>query len=59
MIKAYNLSITFNEEHQALDDLNVHIHRGEFAFLVGPSGAGKSTFLKMITKEMSVFRFCC
>ncbi|MBA7567437.1 Cell division ATP-binding protein FtsE [subsurface metagenome] len=33
---------------QALRDINIHIKKGEFIFLVGPTGAGKSTFLKLI-----------
>lgn len=35
----------------ALKNLNIHIERGEFIFLVGPSGAGKSTLIKLIFKE--------
>ena len=31
-----------------LEDVNLHIHRGQFAALVGPSGAGKTTLLKLI-----------
>lgn len=33
---------------QALRDINVHIRKSEFVFLVGPTGAGKSTFLQLI-----------
>ncbi|WP_166355119.1 ABC transporter ATP-binding protein [Phytoactinopolyspora limicola] len=33
---------------QAVHDLNLEIHRGEFLCLLGPSGCGKSTTLRMI-----------
>ncbi len=31
-----------------LEDINIHLHHGQFAALVGPSGAGKTTLLKLI-----------
>ena len=31
-----------------LEEINLHLHAGQFAALVGPSGAGKTTLLKLI-----------
>jgi NitT/TauT family transport system ATP-binding protein len=33
----------------ALDGLNMHVKKGEFAAVVGPSGCGKSTLMKLAT----------
>ena len=35
----------------ALDDVTVHVDKGEFAFLIGPSGSGKSTVLRLLLRE--------
>ncbi len=32
----------------AVENINLHMHRGQFAGLVGPSGAGKTTILRLI-----------
>ena len=39
---------TFGTKFQAIKDLSLTIHDGEFLILVGPSGCGKSTALRMI-----------
>ena len=39
---------TFGNNFQAIKDLSLTIHDGEFLTLVGPSGCGKSTALRMI-----------
>lgn len=36
----------------ALNDIDVHIDKGEFVYIVGPSGAGKSTFIKLLNREV-------
>lgn len=51
MIQIYNVSKKYPNEVKALNDITLHIKKGEFVFLVGPSGAGKSTLTKLICRE--------
>ena len=51
MIEFQSVYKTYDTGSHALNDVNLHIDDGEFAFIVGSSGAGKSTFLKLIMRE--------
>lgn len=51
MIKTTNLNKIFRTdeiETRALNNINVHIEKGEFVAIMGPSGCGKSTLLNII-----------
>jgi cell division transport system ATP-binding protein len=48
MIKFSKVSKYYGNGHEALQDVNFHLAKGEMAFLTGHSGAGKSTLLKLI-----------
>jgi cell division transport system ATP-binding protein len=48
MIRMFHVYKNYPHKIQALRDINVHIKKSEFVFLVGPTGAGKSTFLQLI-----------
>lgn len=51
MIEFKGVHKTYGNGIKALKDVNIHIDKGEFVFIVGASGAGKSTFLKLIMRE--------
>ena len=51
MVELINVCKTYDNQTVALTDVNFHVEKGEFVFIVGSSGAGKSTLLKLIMKE--------
>ncbi|MDY6820225.1 MAG: ATP-binding cassette domain-containing protein [Deferribacterota bacterium] len=48
MVKFYNVSVIYTGKKRALDNISMHIRKGEFVYITGPSGAGKTTLLKLI-----------
>jgi len=48
MVRMFHVYKIYSNRIKALQDINIHIRKGEFVFLVGPTGAGKSTFLKLV-----------
>ena len=53
MLDLKNISKTFNpntiHEKRALENLSLHLDKGDFATIVGSNGAGKSTLFNAIS----------
>ncbi len=52
MIDIDRVSKTYEQGMPAVDEISLHVDKGEFAFLVGDSGSGKSTLMKLLLKEL-------
>ncbi len=48
-IKLENISVSYNKNHQILDNISLDIPRGQILGLLGPNGAGKSTLMNVIS----------
>ena len=52
IIKIDNISKSYQEGVDAIDNVSMEINKGEFVFVVGPSGSGKSTLIRLLLKEI-------
>src|ERR1700750_2687280 len=53
IIKLNNVDI-FQQKHLVLSNVNLHIDKGDFVWLIGQTGSGKSSLLKVIYGDLNV-----
>lgn len=47
-VRFNNVSFSYAAAINVLENVNLHVHHGEFVALVGPNGSGKTTALKLL-----------
>ena len=52
MIEFNHVNKVYDNGSVALEDVTVHVDKGEFVLICGASGAGKSTFIKLLSHEV-------
>jgi cell division transport system ATP-binding protein len=53
IIKLRNIDV-FQQKHLVLSDVNLHIDKGDFVWLIGQTGSGKSSLLKIIYGDLNI-----
>src|ERR1700744_4160732 len=52
IIKLNNVNI-FQQKHLVLSNVNLHVDKGDFVWLIGQTGSGKSSLLKLLYGDLS------
>ncbi len=52
MIDLDRVSKSYEKGQPAVDEISLHVDKGEFVFVVGDSGSGKSTLIRLLMKEL-------
>ena len=55
-INIRNLSFSYNQQKNILNNISLSIQRGDKVLILGPSGSGKSTLLKILYKYYNINR---
>src|ERR1700754_2137625 len=53
VIKLNNVDI-FQQSHLVLSNVNLHVDKGDFVWLIGQTGSGKSSLLKVIYGDLNI-----
>ena len=53
IIKLSNVDV-FQQKHLVLSNVNLHVDKGDFVWLIGQTGSGKSSLLKVIYGDLNI-----